>query len=232
MGEKRGNVLVVDDDQSIREVLADFLNEQGFEVTGAAGGAEALARIGERPPDVVLLDIRMPGMDGLETLRRIREVNTTTPVLMITGNDDAETARETLRLGAFDCVSKPFDFAYLERAVHKMLASRPDVAAGGSTDGAVQPSPYGLAYDLAVDVFRATARMSPRTHATLGTTLEAVALGLAQRGTGAEKADMVRGLNQVRMLIRFAHDLGELSDENHRQLERYVVRARRSLGLS
>lgn len=232
MGEKWGTILVVDDDQAIREVLADFLTGQGFEVIGAAGGLEALTRIEAKPPALILLDIRMPGMDGLETLRRIHEVSPTLPVLMITGNDDADTVQEALRLGAHDCLSKPFDFGYLERAIHKVLASHAEAAPGDPSAVPILPSPHGLAYDLALGVFRATAQMSARAHVTLGTTLEVAALGLAQRGTGAEKADTVRGLNQVRVLIRFAHDLGELSDESHRQLERHVVLARRALGLT
>jgi CheY-like chemotaxis protein len=230
MGEGRGTVLVVDDDQSIRDILTDFLGDLGFTVLEAPGGLEALGRIERDPPDVVLLDIRMPGMDGVETLRRIRHVNRAVPVLMITGNDDADTARETLRLGAFDCVSKPFDLSYLERAVHKMIAAGAATRPEGTA--AVEPSSYGLAYDLALEVFRTTSRMSPRAHATLGTALEAAALGLAQRGSGADKGETVRGVNQIRMLIRFARDLGELSDDVHRQLEGHVVRARRSLGLS
>jgi CheY-like chemotaxis protein len=230
MADARGKILVVDDDQSIREILIDFLGELGFTVIDASGGAEALARIQRDAPDVVLLDIRMPGMDGVETLRRLRDLNAAIPVLMITGNEDAQTAEETLRLGAFDCVSKPFDFSYLERAIHKMLLTRAEAQPGRLAG--VEPSPYGLAYELALEVFRATSDMSPRAHVTLGSALESAALGLAQRGSGAEKGETVRGLNHVRMLIRFARDLGELSDDAHRQLEGYVVRARRSLGLS
>jgi DNA-binding response OmpR family regulator len=226
--DKRGKILVVDDDQAICDVLGEFLGELGFEVKDAPGGVEALAQMERDPPDVVLLDIRMPGMDGVETLRRIRQITATMPVLMITGNDDVETAKDTVRLGAFDCVAKPFDFGYLERAVHKMFASTK--AAGPAPGVVIEPSSRGLAYDLALEVFRATSGMSARSHASLGSALESAALGLAQNA--GDKLEVVRALNQIRIFIRFARDLGELSDDVHRQLESYVVRARRSVGLT
>jgi CheY-like chemotaxis protein len=230
MPEGRGKILVVDDERSVREVLSEFLTELGYEVVDAGSGTEALSRLGRDRPDAVLLDIRMPELDGVQTLRRIRELNTTLPVLMITGNDDAEVAKETIRLGAFDCLAKPFDFDYLDRVLHKVLADRVDGRPTGVT--VAEPSPYGLAYDLALEIFRATARMSPRAHVTLGTALEAAALHLARRGSGAEKGEIVRALNQVRVLIRFGRDLGEFSDDGHRRLESYVVKARRSIGLT
>lgn len=226
--DKRGKILVVDDDQAICDILGEFLGELGFEVKDARGGLEALAQIERDPPDVVLLDIRMPGMDGVETLRRIRQVKTTMPVLMITGNDDVEVAKDTVRLGAFDCLAKPFDFGYLERAVHKMFASTK--AAGPMPGIVIEPSSRELTYDLALEVFRATSGMSARSHAGLGSALESAALGLAQNA--GDKGETVRALNQIRIFIRFARDLGELTDDAHRQLESHVVRARRSLGLS
>ena len=120
---KRGKVLVIDDEPSIVELFTDYLTGQGFDVISADGGEEGLDRLRLDSPDIVLLDMRMPGLDGLETLRRIRKVNLGVPVLMISGNDDLTAAKEAIALGAFDYTLKPVDFNYLGRALDKMLAT-------------------------------------------------------------------------------------------------------------
>jgi DNA-binding response OmpR family regulator len=120
---KRGKVLVIDDEPSIVELFTDYLNGQGFDVISAGGGEEGLDRLRLDSPDIVLLDMRMPGLDGLETLRRIRKVNLRVPVLMVSGNDDLAAAKEAIALGAFDYTLKPVDFNYLARALDKMLAT-------------------------------------------------------------------------------------------------------------
>ncbi len=112
-----GRILVVDDEAPVREVLSEYFTTQGYAVDTAASGNEALAAIRRARPDLVLLDIRMPGIDGVEVLRRIREADDGVAVIMVTANEDVVLARETLKLGAFDYVAKPFDFSYLDRAV-------------------------------------------------------------------------------------------------------------------
>jgi two-component system response regulator AtoC len=91
----------------------------------ALTGRDALTLIERTPPDVVLLDIRMPDMDGVEVLRRIRAAHPALPVIMITASDDIGVARATLKMGALDYVSKPFDYGYLAQAVATACVYRP-----------------------------------------------------------------------------------------------------------
>lgn len=235
MGDKPC-VLVVDDEPDVLELLRDVLETRGFEVIGAAGGVEALSQVEKYHPRAVLLDVRMPQMSGVDVLRRLRTDHPDVAVLMMSGNDDLETARQAIELGAYDCILKPFDLEYVERAVRAMLAGAPSARQRAASEPAIEPmpeaSPQNLMYELALAVFKVTRGLPPESRASLGTALETAALGAAQRGTTGEKADVVRALNHVRMLLRFARDLGDLSDEQHRSLESHVVRARRSIGLS
>ncbi len=112
-----GRILVVDDEEPVRDVLCEYFESQGFGVEGAPDGEAALAALGRLRPDLVLLDVRMPGIDGVEVLRRIRRADPDVPVIMVTANEDVALAKEMLKLGAFDYVAKPFDFSYLDRAV-------------------------------------------------------------------------------------------------------------------
>ncbi len=110
----RKRILVVDDEPEIRQMLAEYLQGKGFEVLEADGGREALQRISEFGPHIVLLDIAMPGMTGVETLRRIKAMSPETPVVMVSGIDDVETAKQTLAIGAADYIPKPVNFPYLD----------------------------------------------------------------------------------------------------------------------
>jgi two-component system, NtrC family, nitrogen regulation response regulator NtrX len=103
----RGAVLVVDDEAAIRESLRMILEFEGYRVDEAQGGSQALTRIAERPPDALLLDIKMPEMDGLEVLKALRERGYDMPVLMISGHADVATAVEATRRGAYDFFEKP-----------------------------------------------------------------------------------------------------------------------------
>lgn len=107
-------VLVVDDDLTVQETLQRFLEQKGYEVHTAADGEAALEAVQRLGPDIMLLDIRMPGMDGLEVLQRIRDEEIDVGVIMISGQADEETARRTLEQGAADYITKPFDLDYLE----------------------------------------------------------------------------------------------------------------------
>jgi two-component system response regulator (stage 0 sporulation protein F) len=233
MAESRGRILVVDDELNVAQVLAEHLTEQGYEVATAHGGIEALAKIDLEKPQVILLDVRMPGMDGIEVLRRIRSFDTQVGILMISANDDVELAKQTLAMGAFDYTLKPIDFAYLSRAVDTMMARSPALPPP-DVDGerAATPSAHNLLYDLALDIVRTARALSPVARESLGRELEQAALVGLQRGAGGEKQEVVRALNQVRTLLRFAKDLADISDDAHRVLEASVARARRSIGLS
>jgi CheY-like chemotaxis protein len=110
-------VLVVDDEPDAVELLQEFLTGKGYEVLTAANGNEALQKLKAERPHLILLDVRMPGMNGLEALRRIREIDREVGVIMVTAVNEEETGREALRLGAFDYIVKPLDLAYLERSL-------------------------------------------------------------------------------------------------------------------
>lgn len=114
-------ILVVDDEEEVRNVLSQFFQKKGYEVLAADSGAEALSTLERRPVDAVLLDIRMPGMDGLATLRRLKASYPAMPVVMVSGETDEEVAKAALKEGAFDYIVKPPDFAYLERTVFLKL---------------------------------------------------------------------------------------------------------------
>jgi two-component system, NtrC family, nitrogen regulation response regulator NtrX len=106
---KAARILIVDDEQSIRETLRMTLEYEGFEVEDADSGAAALEAVKVRVPDAVILDIKMSGMDGMETLERLRQSTPTLPVILLTGHGSIETAVEATRKGAFDFLTKPPD---------------------------------------------------------------------------------------------------------------------------
>jgi two-component system, NtrC family, nitrogen regulation response regulator NtrX len=103
----RASVLVVDDEAAIRDSLHMILEYEGYRVEEAANGSQALSKVAERAPDAVVLDIKMPEMDGLELLKALRERGYDMPVLMISGHADVATAVEATRRGAFDFFEKP-----------------------------------------------------------------------------------------------------------------------------
>jgi two-component system KDP operon response regulator KdpE len=126
-------VLVVDDEPAIRRALRPPLMELGFQVAEASRGEEALQALRAAPYDVVLLDINMPGIGGIETLRRIRTFAPRLPVLMLTVRDDEEDKVEALDMGADDYVTKPFStrelIARIRSAVRRVHApARPEDA--------------------------------------------------------------------------------------------------------
>ena len=114
-------VLIVDDEASIRRTLKEILQFEKFEVAEAADGMEALARLQEQPFDVVLMDIKMPKLDGLDALDRVQEICPDTPVIMISGHATIDTAVEAVKRGAFDFISKPPDLNRLLITIRNAL---------------------------------------------------------------------------------------------------------------
>ena len=118
-----GKILVVDDDPEVRMATRDFLTSKGYEVAVAEGGREALRLLALSPADVVLLDVAMPDMDGMETLKRIISAHPDMPVIMVTDNADIEITSKVLQMGAADYVPKPFDLDYLDQAISIQLSA-------------------------------------------------------------------------------------------------------------
>ncbi|HZV95372.1 MAG TPA: response regulator [Candidatus Nitrosocosmicus sp.] len=112
-----GKILVVDDEPEVRLVLTEFLESRGYEVTAASSGAEAISLVDAVKPHVVLLDVTMPEMDGMETLKRLAAANPGLPIIMVTANADVDVTSRLLAMGAADYIPKPFDLEYLGQAV-------------------------------------------------------------------------------------------------------------------
>lgn len=113
-------ILAVDDETAVLELITNTLKREGFEVAVATEGKSALAMVNERIPGLIILDINMPGMDGLEVLKRIRE-NTNAPVIMLSVINDADTISEALTAGADDYMGKPFETRELVARVKVQL---------------------------------------------------------------------------------------------------------------
>lgn len=117
------SVLVVDDEANIRQLLTDYLHRDGFEVEQAVSGEQALDALARRMPDLVILDVRLPGIDGFETLRRIRKISDVY-VLMLTARSEESDTLIGLEVGADDYVSKPFSPREVVARVRTLLRRR------------------------------------------------------------------------------------------------------------
>lgn len=113
-------LLVVDDDLSLLQLLSDYLTRAGYEVATAPDGSKALLMLKDDLPDLIVLDVKMPGLDGWQTLERIREV-TRVPVIMLTALGDEPHVLRGFALGADDYVAKPFSFAQLAARINAVL---------------------------------------------------------------------------------------------------------------
>src|SRR6476619_8545661 len=124
MPSSRAAVLVCDDEPLIRDTLAEFLSQEGFTVEAVGSGEEAVQRAGARFFDVVLCDVNLPGIDGIETLQRILTVNPETFVLLITAYGTVESAVEAFQRGAQDYLMKPILLDEVLGKIRRLLAVR------------------------------------------------------------------------------------------------------------
>ena len=118
------SVLVIDDDPLIRKTLSSYLSKKGFEAVAAENGEEGLQKYEEHIPDLVILDIRLPDVDGLEVLGRIREKNPNASIIIMTAYDDMKTTIEAIKLGAFEYLVKPLDYVELDLTIDKAFQIR------------------------------------------------------------------------------------------------------------
>lgn len=119
---KKSSILVVDDEDALRTVLGGELASEGYEVRTAADGDEAISEMDKSPFDLVLLDIKMPRLNGFEVLKFIKEKHEKTKVVMLTGFADLKNAIESKKLGADDFVSKPYDLVDLLTTIERVLS--------------------------------------------------------------------------------------------------------------
>ena len=117
-------ILVVDDEKHIRDSCIKLLQRKRYDAEGAGSGAEALEMIEKNPYDLVLLDVRMPGMDGIEVLRRAKELSPDILVLILTGHGTIDTANEALELGAAGFIRKPIAIENLAESIDEALEKR------------------------------------------------------------------------------------------------------------
>ncbi len=103
------NILIIDDEKAIRKTLSEILSFEGYKIDEASDGEEGLKRFGEKNYDLVLCDIKMPKLDGIEFLEKAKQVNSDVPIIMISGHGNIDTAVEAVKKGAFDYISKPPD---------------------------------------------------------------------------------------------------------------------------
>jgi DNA-binding NtrC family response regulator len=176
---KSVRILVVDDEPSMLRYLQTLLEVESFRVTTATNGQEALVRLQQPPlPDVVLLDVLMPGMDGLETLEKIRDLYPSLKVVMLSCLTDTRKVVHAIRLGAQDYLTKPFQKAELEAVIEQCLGIRGDHA---PVQGEIE--------DLGDDVFfvaASPAMRKIRSQAKLVANVDIPVLILGESGTGKE----------------------------------------------
>jgi len=110
----KSRILVVDDEEEVLNTLSKFLTLKGYDVYTAKDGLKAIEKVKEVRPHVVLLDIIMPGMSGIDTLKEIKKIDPRVGVIMATAVTDEELAKRTIQLGAYDYITKPFDLNYIE----------------------------------------------------------------------------------------------------------------------
>ncbi len=138
-----GPILIVDDEASIRQSLAGVLADEGYSCALAENGADALSQLPSLRPSLVLLDIWMPGMDGIEALRRIKELQPQTPVIMMSGHATIATAIRATKVGASDFIEKPLAIDLVVNAIRRALGvlGEPPNAAEGGDAGPIEGRP-------------------------------------------------------------------------------------------
>ncbi|MBD3366880.1 MAG: response regulator [Candidatus Eisenbacteria bacterium] len=175
MDPSKLRILIVDDQESVRELLSAVLTEDGHEVDCAHDGETGVRTVGEGFHDVVLLDIRMPKLDGVEALREIKEQSPGTAVIMMTAYASVETAVTTMKLGAFDYVTKPIDIDEVRAAIQRFTER---------SDDETPDEPDAEAGDDIVGVSRAWRETLDTAHRAAES--DATILLLGESGTGKE----------------------------------------------
>ena len=118
------HILLVDDEKDFVEMLSLRLQENGEDVLAAYNGKECLETLEKKTIDVIILDVKMPGMDGIETLKKIKELHPLVEVIMLTGHGTIQAAVEGMKLGAFDFLLKPADFTELTEKLNRARQRR------------------------------------------------------------------------------------------------------------
>ncbi|MFH2035307.1 MAG: response regulator [Candidatus Zixiibacteriota bacterium] len=141
MEQNKIKLLLVDDEESFRQITSTTLGRRGFVVTEAIDGESALKEIEKNVPDVVLLDLKMPGLSGIETLQKIREIEPSLPVIILTGHGDFNSAMAGIKLEVVDFIQKPVDVDQLGVRIRTLLAKTEDKVLREPTIAELMTSP-------------------------------------------------------------------------------------------
>jgi DNA-binding NtrC family response regulator len=120
---EKKKVLIVDDDKDIVRIVATMLEGRGWDIAAAYGGAEAIEKVAASKPDVILLDIMMPEMNGIEVLKRIKKLDAAARIIMITAFGDVESYLDSMELGAYEYINKPFETDELLEMIDRVVAA-------------------------------------------------------------------------------------------------------------
>jgi two-component system response regulator (stage 0 sporulation protein F) len=116
-----GKILIVDDQKGVRRLLEELFRREGWDVRCAGDGLEAIAKVEEQLPDLILMDVKMPNMNGLEATHEIMEKNPNIPIIMMTAYGEIEVVKQALDAGVKRCISKPFDIMLLREMVSELM---------------------------------------------------------------------------------------------------------------
>lgn len=181
-------ILIADDDNAIRRTLELHLSDEGYVVLTAADGHEAIAKAEHQEVNLMLLDLRLPGFDGFEVLKIIKEKRPDLPVIMITAYDDMATAIESIRLGAIDHLGKPVDLDHLDEVIEKVfemsLLAR---------EGVIFRDAYDAHFEQNIMVGRS--RSMKEIYKTIGAVADTRATVLIQGESGTGKEMVARALH-------------------------------------
>ncbi|HYE64721.1 MAG TPA: sigma-54 dependent transcriptional regulator [Pyrinomonadaceae bacterium] len=190
---RRIRVLVVDDDGLLRKLVTNQLSRSGFDAASAAGGMEALATLRETDYDVVLLDIMMPGISGLDALREIRKMEDAPEVIMITADTSLPTGLEAMRLGAYDYLTKPSTLDEMEAVIRKADEKRRLVRQNASLRAAVRAPSLAEDDGAPAIIHKSSVMREIVAQAETAARLDSTVLITGESGTGKD------------MLVRFIH---------------------------
>jgi two-component system response regulator AtoC len=190
-----GHILITDDDAASCRLIAKVLAKEDYTVEWVETGEDAVARLEHTDYDLLLIDIRLPGMTGLEVTHRVRQHDPSLPVIVMTGFGSMETAVEAIREGAFDYISKPMNLEELKATVGRALAQRTRPSGDGRQVTAPDREPIGTIIGRSaamVEVYKTVARVAPTKSTVLvlgesGTGKELIARALHQHSPRAQR---------------------------------------------
>jgi nitrogen regulation protein NR(I) len=192
-------ILVIDDDDQLRVSFCKLLREENYSVLGAASGESGIEMVKQQPLDLVILDMRLPGMDGMETFKQVKKIDPKLPVIIVTAFGTTETAIEATKIGAYDYVLKPFEVPeilnLISQAIEAGYFMKSPVAVDALPDRQSGDAIIGQSRSMQA-VYKAIGRVS-QTDATIlirgesGTGKELVARAVYQHGTRSDKPFLI-----------------------------------------